>query len=156
MNERNYRVQQVRKKPKQGERDETEKKRQRNTQRQRFLGWSMEIRKFEMTSTGESLGDVSVRIRIVQGDSLLLYYVMYDSTGLMLRKMKASYEWRKTKFQINYLLFMDDITLFRKNRNQIDTLVESAYVKQGYQCGVWFVQCDIFTTEKGKIVKQED
>lgn len=58
----------------------------------------MEIRKFEMTSTGESLGDVSVRIRIVQGDSLLLYYVMYDSTGLMLRKMKASYEWRKTKF----------------------------------------------------------
>lgn len=51
-----------------------------------------------MTSTGESLGDVSVRIRIVQGDSLLLYYVMYDSTGLMLRKMKASYEWRKTKF----------------------------------------------------------
>lgn len=33
----------------------------------------MEIWKFEMTSTGESLGDVSVRIGIVQGDSLLLY-----------------------------------------------------------------------------------
>ena len=35
-------------------------------------------------------------------------------TLLLLRKVKASYEWGRKKFKLNHLLFMDDLKLFGK------------------------------------------
>ena len=40
--------------------------------------------------------------------------------SLLLRKIKASYEWGRKEFKLNHLLFIDDFKLFRNSVNQID------------------------------------
>ena len=42
-----------------------------------------------------------------------------------LRQTKASYEVKKRSGKINNLLFMDDLKLFVKNEDQIDTFVST-------------------------------
>ena len=42
-----------------------------------------------------------------------------------LRQTKASYEVKKKSGKINNLLFMDDLKLFAKNEDQIDTFVST-------------------------------
>ena len=39
------------------------------------------------------------------------------SLSLLLRKVKASYEWGRKEFKLNHLLFMDDLTLFGKSED---------------------------------------
>ena len=46
---------------------------------------------------------------------------------LLLRRAKASYEWDNKEFQLNHLL-MDDLKLFAKSNNQIDSLVQTVYI----------------------------
>ena len=47
---------------------------------------------------------------------------------LILRKLKASYEWGKKEYKLNHLLFMDDLKLFSKSEEQIDTLMRTVNV----------------------------
>ena len=49
-------------------------------------------------------------------------------TPFLLRKVKASYEWGRKKFKLNHLLFMDDIKLFVKSEEQIDSLVQIVFI----------------------------
>ena len=49
-------------------------------------------------------------------------------TPLLLRKVKASYEWGRKKFKLNHLLFLDDIKLFVKSEEQIDSLVQTVFI----------------------------
>ena len=49
-------------------------------------------------------------------------------TPLLLRKVKASYEWGRKKFKLNHLLFLDDIRLFVKSEEQIDSLVQIVFI----------------------------
>ena len=49
-------------------------------------------------------------------------------TPLLLRKVKASYEWGRKKFKLNHLLFLDDIKLFVKSEEQIDSLVQIVFI----------------------------
>ena len=48
--------------------------------------------------------------------------------SLLLRKVKAVYKWGQGDFDINHLLFMDDLKLFGKNENQIYSLVQTVFV----------------------------
>ena len=47
---------------------------------------------------------------------------------LILRKVKVSDEWGKKESKLNLLLFMDDLKLFPKSEEQMDTLVRTVYV----------------------------
>ena len=47
---------------------------------------------------------------------------------LILRKLKASYEWGKKEYKLIHLLFMDDLKLFSKSEEQIDTLMRTVNV----------------------------
>ena len=47
--------------------------------------------------------------------------------SLLLRKVKASYELGRKKFELNHLLFMDCLKLFGKNDYQIDSLVQTVF-----------------------------
>ena len=49
-------------------------------------------------------------------------------TPLLLRKVKASYEWGRKKFKLNHLLFLDDIKLYVKSEEQIDSLVQIVFI----------------------------
>ena len=83
-----------------------------------------------LTTGGEALGEVHIRRRKFQGDSLssLLFSLMRALT-LVLRKVKAGYDPGDGKEMINHLLFMDDLKKpYGKNENQIDSLVPSVRI----------------------------
>ena len=95
----------------------------------------------ELTASNQRLGNVKIRREISQGDSLfpLLFLLLEYSTilysillllamiplTLMLRQTKASYDLNKESKKIIHLLFMDDLKLFVKNQDQIESLVNT-------------------------------
>ena len=46
----------------------------------------------------------------------------------LLRRTKAGYEWGNKGFKLNHLFFMDDLRFFVKNKNQIDSLVQTVQI----------------------------
>ena len=49
------------------------------------------------------------------------------SLSLILRKVKFHYEFGDKKTRLNHLLFMDDLKLFAKSNDQIDSMVNTVY-----------------------------
>ena len=74
----------------------------------------------------EALGTVDMKRRIFQGDSLppLLFVIIMIPLSMVLRDTKAGYQLKKGGCKINHLLFMDDLKLYGKNSDQIDSLVQ--------------------------------
>ena len=76
-----------------------------------------------MNASLEKLG-VDIRTDF-QSDSLsplLLALYMIPLTWLLRRAM-AGFEWGNKEFKLNHLLFMNDLKLFAKSKNQIDSLL---------------------------------
>ena len=82
-----------------------------------FLEKKHEEMEFFLSSNGSNLCEIDVNCGIFQGDSLspLIFVSCMIPLSLLLRKVKASYEWGKKEFKLNHLLFMDDLKLFRKS-----------------------------------------
>ena len=76
-----------------------------------------------------SLGNVEIREGIFWGDSLLslLFVLCRVPLSLILKKVKYHYEFGDNKTRRNHVLFMDDLKLFAKSNNQIDSLVNTVY-----------------------------
>ena len=89
----------------------------------------------------EKLGEVYIRREIFQGDSLSPLFFVLSMVPLtwLLKKAKAGYEWRNKGFKLNYFLFMDDLKLFPKTKNQIDSLLQIVHIfsEDIMQFGVW-------------------
>ena len=121
-----------------------------------FLEKSMEQWKLSLTSNGEDLGEVDVKGRIFQGDSLspLLLVLGMVPLPLIFRKLNASCEWGKKENKLNHLLFMDNLKLFSKSEEQMDKLVRTVHVF-GTDIGMEFgmKKCGIFTMKRGKVVR---
>ena len=68
---------------------------------------------------GEVLGEFDVKRGIFQGHSPspLLFVPSMIPLSSVLRKVNICYEWGKKEYKLNHLLFMDDLKLFSKNRN---------------------------------------
>ena len=123
-----------------------------------FLKTGMENRKFALTSNGEDMGDVPVKRGIFQGDSLspLVFFLCMIPLSLVLRKTKAFHEWGNRQFQLNHLLFMDDLVLFAKNEKDIDSLVNTAHIFStdiGLELGL--KKCGVLVLKRGKVVRCE-
>ena len=76
--------------------------------------------------------------------------------SLILRKVNAFYEWGKKAYKLNHLLYMDDLKLFAKSEEQIDTLVRTVHVFStdiGMDFGM--KKCGILTMKRGKVVRCE-
>ena len=82
-----------------------------------------------MTSNGSDLYKVDVNRGIFQGHSLapLIFVICMIPLSLLLRKVKASHEWGRKEFKLNHPLFMDDLKLFGKSDDQIDSLVQIVF-----------------------------
>ena len=123
-----------------------------------FLGKSMEQWKLSLTSNGEYLGEVHMKRGIFQGDSLspLLFVLSMVSLSLILRKVNTSYEWGKKEYKLNHLLFMDDLKLFSKSEEQMDTLARIVHVFST-DIGMEFEmnKCGVLTMKRGKVVRCE-
>ena len=74
--------------------------------------------------------------------------------SLILRNVKAAYEFSESKEKINHLLFMDDLKLYSRSEKILDSLVQTARVfieKMGMEFGI--EKCPMLVMEKGKIVQ---
>ena len=123
-----------------------------------FLEKSMEQWQLLLTSNGEDLGEVDVKRGIFQLDifSPLLFVLSIVPLSLILRKVNASYQWGKKEYKLNHLLFMDDLKLFSKNEEQMDTLVRTVHVFStdiGMEFGM--EKCGLLTMKRGKVVRSE-
>ena len=94
-----------------------------------FLKKSMKKWKLLLNSNGSDLCEVDVNRGIFQGDSLppLVFVICMIPLSLHLKKVKASYKWSRKEFKLNHLLFMDDLKLFEKSDDQIDSLVQAVF-----------------------------
>ena len=54
---------------------------------------------------------------------LLLFALSIVPLLLILTEVNASYEWRKKDHKLNHLLFMNDLKLFSRTGEQINTLI---------------------------------
>ncbi len=122
-----------------------------------FLERSMRNWKTELTSCGASLGTVDIKRGIFQGDSLspLIFVICMIPMSKVLRNAKAGY--RLGDMKINHLLFMDDLKMFAKSKNEIDSLVSTVQVISqdiGMQFGI--NKCGVIIMKRGKLVKSED
>ena len=88
---------------------------------QDFLNNSMKSWKLELNASGKT--EVDIKRGIFQGDSLspLLFAFCIAPLTWLLRRAKAGYEWGNKGFKLNHLLFIDDLKLFAKTKNQIDS-----------------------------------
>ena len=102
-------------------------------------------------------GKVDIRRGIFQGDSLsaLSVLCMVPLTWL-LRRAKAGYEWVNKGFKFNHVLFMDDLKLFAKGKNQIDSLVQTVHIfseEIGMQFGI--KKFGVLIMERGKVIRAD-
>ena len=95
-----------------------------------FSEKSMKKWKLLLSLNGSNLCKVHVNRGIFQGHSLspLIFVICLITLSLPLRKVRASYEWGRKEFQLNHLLFMDDLKLFGKSEDQIDSLVQTVFI----------------------------
>ena len=118
----------------------------------------MEQWKLSLTSNGEDLGQVAVKTETFQGDNFspLLFLLSMALLSLILRKVNTSYEWGKKEYKLNHLFFMDNLKLFLKSEEQMDSLVRTVYVFSsniGMEFGM--KKCGIFTMKREKVVRCE-
>ena len=91
-----------------------------------FVNTSMKKWNTELTASNQRLWNVKMRPGIFQGGNLspLLLVLVMIPLALVLRQPKT-YELKKGGKKINHLLFMDDLKLFAKHEDQIDSLVNT-------------------------------
>ena len=123
-----------------------------------FVNASMKQWNTELTASNQRLGNVKIRRGIFQGDSLspLLFVLVMIPLTLVLRQTKASYELKKGGKKINHLLFMDDLKLFVKNEDQIDSLVNTVKIfSEDIKMEFGLPKCGVLIMKRGKVVKNE-
>ena len=129
---------------------------------QDFLNNSMKSWMLELHPSGEKLGEVDIRRRIFQGDSLspLLFVLCMVPLTWLLRIAKAGYEWNKKGLKLNHLLFMHDLKLFTKSKNQVDSLertvhifMKDMYEDIGMQFGI--KKCGVLIMKRGKVIRTD-
>ena len=113
--------------------------------------------KLELNPSGKTLGEVDIRRGIFQGASLfpLLFVLCMAPLTWLLRRAKADYEWGNKGFKLNRL-FMDDLKLFAKSKNQVDSLGQTVHIFSediGMQSGI--KKCGVLIVERGKIIRTD-
>ena len=124
----------------------------------RFISRNMERWNTELTCGDQRLGNVRIRRGIFQGDSLspLLFVLAVIPLTLILRKTKIYYQLEKGGEKINHLLSMDDLKLFAKNEQQIDSLVNSVRVfSDDIRMEFGLSKCAVLIMKRGKVVRRE-
>ena len=121
-----------------------------------FLEKSMKKWKLLLNSNGSDLCEVDVKRGIFQGDRLspLIFVICMIPLYLLLRKVKASYEWDRKEFKLNHLLLMDNLKLFGKRNDQIDSLVQTVFIfSEDISTEFGLKKCRVVILKKGKLVK---
>ena len=91
---------------------------------------SMENLKVMLCSRNSDLGEVEIKRGIFQEDFLspLVIVLALIPLILILRKVKAAYEFSESKEKINNLLFMDILKFYGRSEKELDLLVQTVHV----------------------------
>ena len=90
----------------------------------------MQTRRVKLTAGGKSSAKVKIHRDIFQGDALSPLILVMDMMPLnhILRKCTAGYKPSKSQEKINHLMYMDNIKLFAKNKNELETLIQTVKI----------------------------
>ena len=121
---------------------------------------SMQKWKLLLTTNGEDLGEGHVERGILQGDSLspLLFVSSMVQLSFILKKVNIyiCYKWGRKEYKLNNLLFMDDLRLYDKSEEQVNTRVRTVHVfSTDISMEFGIKKCAIFTMKSGRIVTSE-
>ena len=116
---------------------------------------SMPLWKTQLYHDQENLGTVNIKRGIFQGDSFspLLFVIALIPISHVLKNVKMGYKVDKQSLTINHMLFMDDLKLFGKSMNEIDSLVktvEACCSDIGMEFGI--AKCAVLNLKRGKLV----
>ena len=123
-----------------------------------FISESMKHWNTELNASQSRLGNVKIKRGIFQGDGLspLLFVMTMIPLTLVLRKTNIFYEVRKKGERINHLLFMDDLKLFAKNVDQIDSLVNTVRIfSEDIKMEFGLSKCGVLIMKRGKVVESD-
>ena len=123
-----------------------------------LLRGSMSDWKTVLTASGKSLGEVEIKRGIFQGDSLspLLFVVAMLPLTLLLKRERLGYQLGEERRLINHLLFMDDLKLYARDKEDLDKLLNVVKVFSddiGMEFGL--DKCAMLVMEAGKRVACE-
>ena len=122
-----------------------------------FLKQSMEKWTTNLESNGASLGSVDIKRGIFQGDSLspLLFVVCLIPMSVLLRDAKQGYSMNKnSEDKINHLLYMDDLKLYGKTKEELESLVETVRIfTDDVRMRFGLQKCATLTMKRGKKVE---
>lgn len=118
-----------------------------------IMASSMPNWKTNLTANSQQLGVVSIKRGIFQGDTFspLLFVIALIPLTIILNKTGIGYKLEKKGPEINHLLFMDDLKLFAKNEEQVDSLVQTVHLcckDIGMEFGI--SKCAVVTMQRGK------
>lgn len=118
-----------------------------------FIRTSMKDWATELFCNNSHLGKVNIRRGIFQGDSFspMLFVIALIPITLVLRKINMGYKLTKEGPVINHMFFMDDLKLFARNENEIDSLVQTVQLcceDIGMQFGI--SKCAVLSMKRGK------
>ena len=112
----------------------------------------------ELNAGQSRLGNVKIKRGIFHEDSLspLPFVMTMIPLILMLRKTNIFYEVRKKKERINHLLFMDELELFAKNVDQIDSLVNTVRIfSEEIKMEFGLSKHSVLIMKRGKVVQSD-
>ena len=91
-----------------------------------FLQFTMKNWPVELVCNNEKLGEVEIKRGIFQGDSLspLLFVIALIPLTQILKATRHCYSFAN-KEKINHLLYMDDLKLYAKTEEELDSLVQT-------------------------------
>ncbi|XP_069983749.1 uncharacterized protein [Penaeus vannamei] len=123
-----------------------------------FINESMKKWNTELNAGQTRLGNAKIKQGIFQGDSLspLLFVLTMIPLTLLLRKINIFYEVKKKGERINHLLFMDDLKLFAKDNDQIDSLVNTVRIfSEDIKIEFGLSKCGVLIIKRGKVVESD-
>ena len=107
---------------------------------------------------GCDLASVEIKRGIFQGDSLspLLFIICLIPLSVMLRDAKQGYTLNRPQpGKVNHLLYMDDLKLFGKNKNELESLVQTVRIfTQDVRMKFGLQKCATIIMKRGK--REED
>ena len=106
-----------------------------------------------MTAGGRSLAEAKIQRGIFQGDALspLQFIVVMMLLNHMLRKCTTGYKLSRSQEKINHRMYMDDIKLFAKNENELETHIHAVRIycqDIGMEFGI--EKCAMLVMKSGK------
>ena len=125
---------------------------------QRFLCTAMLTWNTVLTVNGQEIGRVNIRRGIFQGDSLspLLFIVSLLPLTVLLRKSGMGYQMSKTGTKVSHLLYMDDLKLYGKTRNELESLMNTVRIfSNDIKMEFGLDKCATLSVKRGKVISTE-